>query len=71
MKAGSRELYKPQGCLPLWPEEEAEVYPSHSSAGDATAFDLQVTRRQQTVNIMSVLGFKNFADSKSFLEIYS
>lgn len=42
-RTGSRELYKPQGCLPLWPEEEAEVYPSHSSTGDATAFDLQVT----------------------------
>lgn len=44
VKAAPRELYKPQGCLPLWPEEEAEVYPSHSSAGDATAVCLQVTR---------------------------
>lgn len=42
-KVASRELCKPPGCLPLGPEEEAEVYPCRFSAGDETAFDLQAT----------------------------
>lgn len=54
-KAASKELYKPQGCLPLWPEEEAEVYPSHSSAGDVTAVCLQVTRGNAELMWFSIL----------------
>lgn len=40
-------MCRPQGCLPLWPEEEAEVYLCHSSAGDGIAFGLRIKERKQ------------------------